>query len=105
MKTKVTKKQVLSSYSNILELVYCDLQHLLNHFSPSYYTAGVYSWNADIYIIDGMCIVTGYRPFGIIRPSREDKERANKEYNELSNQLSYEEKTKEVKAILKSLFK
>src|SRR5574344_954909 len=58
MQTKVTKKQVMSYNSNVLEVGYCDLQFLLGRFSPQYYTCGVYGWNADIYEIDNMCIFT-----------------------------------------------
>ena len=105
MKAKVTKKHVLSYYDNVLELGYCDLQTLLNRFSPQYYTCGVYGWNADIYIIDGMCICTGYRPFGNIHISRELREQAGQAYNELKEKhLSYEEESQAVKSILKRLF-
>jgi hypothetical protein len=38
------------------------MQTLLQFKSPIYYTAGVYGWNADIYDINGVAIVTGYRP-------------------------------------------
>jgi hypothetical protein len=67
MKVKVTKKQVQENYKNIISVGYCDLQYLLRFKEPSYYTAGVYGWNADIYQVNyNTCIVTGYRPFGNI---------------------------------------
>lgn len=70
MKVKVTKKQVLESYSNVIELSYCALQHILNRGNARFYTCGVYGWNADIYEINNnTVIVTGYRPFGNILPS------------------------------------
>ena len=28
------------------------------------YTSGTYGWNADIYDVNGVALVTGYRPFG-----------------------------------------
>ena len=106
MKAKVTKKQVMSSYSNILKLSYCELQHLLNRFSPQYYTRGINGWNADIYIIDGMCIVTGYHPFGSEYPSSAEIDRVEKEYQELKElHLSYEDETKKVIELLRSLLK
>lgn len=41
--------------------------------SPAYYTAGVYGWDADIYPLkDGVCIATGYRPFGDAAIAYED---------------------------------
>ena len=106
MKVKVTKKQVMSSYSNILKLSYCELQRLLNRFSPQYYTCGINGWNADIYIIDGMCIVTGYYPFGGEFPSSAEIDRVKKEYQELKDlHLSYEDETKKVIDLLRSLLK
>ena len=106
MKAKVTKKQVMSSYSNILKLSYCELQRLLNRFYPQYYTRGINGWNADIYIIDGMCIVTGYNPFGGEFPSSDEIDRVEKEYQELKElHLSYEDETKKVINLLRSLLK
>ena len=106
MKAKVTKKQVMSYYSNILKLSYCELQHLLSRFSPQYYTCGVNGWNADIYIIDGMCIVTGYNPFGGEYPNSYEIDRVEKEYQELKElHLSYEDETKKVIELLRSLLK
>ena len=106
MKTKVTKKQIMSNFSEIMEVDYCVIQSLLNHFSPQYYTSGVYGWNADIYIIDEMVIVTGYRPFGNFRPDHKSFARVNKAYDKLYvKDLSYEKKCNQVKKLLKSLYK
>jgi hypothetical protein len=41
------------------------LQDFLCGISPDYYHAGVYGWDADIYILDDTTVlVTGYRPRG-----------------------------------------
>lgn len=65
MKQKVTAKFIRESYKNIICIPYCNAQEMLSHLEPSYYTCGVYGWNADIYRIDlDTVIVTGYRPFG-----------------------------------------
>lgn len=105
MKTKVTKKQVMSYNSNVLAVGYCGLQSLLSRFSPQYYTCGVYGWNADIYEIDNMCICTGYRPFGNIKLDYKELDRVNKEYEVMKeNNPPYEEEINEVKKLLKSLF-
>lgn len=69
MKLKTTKKDVMSSYNNIISIGYCDAQFLLRGVEPIAYTHGVYGWNADIYNVDGVAIVTGYRPFGTIHAS------------------------------------
>ena len=63
-KMKSTKKAIVASYNNVICVGYCDLQNLLNCKSPSFYTAGVYGWNADVYDFGNTAICTGYRPFG-----------------------------------------
>ena len=71
MKARVTAKQVRASYLNIIQIGYCDAYYLLGR-NPHYYTAGVYGWNADVFHINQTtAIVTGYRPFGNIRPPYE----------------------------------
>nr|DAH88540.1 MAG TPA: hypothetical protein [Caudoviricetes sp.] len=77
MAIKVTKKAVINEFglNRIVCIPYADLQRTLRDVSPVYYTAGVYGWNADIYIIDRYAICTGYRPFGHIELSREEMKR------------------------------
>ena len=68
MKIRVTKKQIVEGYKNIIEAGYGDLQYLLKYKNADYYTSGIYGWNADICKIDNnTVIVTGYRPFGNIK--------------------------------------
>ena len=67
MKTRITQKTIKSTYNTIISVPYCALQFLLLYRKPVYYTAGTYGWNADIYDINGIAIVTGYRPFGNIK--------------------------------------
>lgn len=62
-KIKTTAKAIKSAYCNIITVGYCDLYYLLTYFEPAYYTAGVYGWNCDVYIIDSNTVIaTGYRP-------------------------------------------
>lgn len=68
-KYKTTKKEVIKNESVIVQLGYKELHNLLKHYQPTLYTSGVNGWNCDIYLINGVAISTGYRPFGI-RPSR-----------------------------------
>lgn len=69
-KINVTRKYVCSNFTNIISVPYCALQDLLRYESPLWFTSGIYGWNADVYMIDfDTCIVTGYRPFGNIRPT------------------------------------
>ena len=69
-KINVTRKLVCNNFYNIISVAYCAAQDLLKYESPSWFTSGIYGWNADVYIINNdTCIVTGYRPFGNIRPT------------------------------------
>ena len=69
-KINTTRKYVCGRFTNIICVPYCGLQDLLRYESPLCFTSGIYGWNADVYMIDyNTCIVTGYRPFGNIRPS------------------------------------
>lgn len=87
MKIKTTKKQITNNYINIICVGYCDLSYLLKGQNASYYTCGVYGWNADIYHINNnTCIVTGYRPFGNIYPSYDC---ITQKYNEKARQIYY----------------
>lgn len=69
-KINVTRKLVCNNFHNIISVPYCAAQDLLKYESPVWFTSGIYGWNADVYMIDfDTCIVTGYRPFGNIRPA------------------------------------
>lgn len=72
MKFKTTQKAVKAGYSTIICVSYCSLQYLLNYESPVAYTQRREGWAADIYDMGGgIAIVTGYAPFGNIRPTYE----------------------------------
>jgi len=71
MKFRTTKKAIMNGYDTVICIGYCDLQHLLNYESPVAYTARREGWGADIYDFGGTAIVTGYAPFGTIRPKYE----------------------------------
>lgn len=53
---------------NIICTGYSSLCHILLEFSATYYTCGMYGWNADIHVISTnypmFAICSGYRPFG-----------------------------------------
>ena len=67
MKTRVTAKWVRQHFATIYSASYsalCDLESVLP--TPTYYTCGIYGWNADVFILDiDTAVVAGYRPFGI----------------------------------------
>ena len=68
MKFKTTKKEINQNYSSVISTGYCDAQYWLQGKNPIAYNAGYYGWNCDIYHINGVAIVTGYRPWGNIHP-------------------------------------
>ena len=91
MKTKTTKKAIMSAYSNVIKVGYCDMQSALKWREPNFYTAGVYGWNADVYVIDyDTVIVTGYRPFGNMELSREVTDTLNKCAESITHYLKYD---------------
>ena len=69
MNIKLTKKQLMKTYKNVICVGYCDLQYLLNYANKIGHTERAEGWAADIYEINyKTIIVTGYAPFGNIRP-------------------------------------
>ena len=67
-KEQLTQKQVKQMSNKVIRVGYCNLQSLLRGKERKGYTVGVYGWNADVYMIGEVAIVTGYRTFGDIRP-------------------------------------
>ena len=81
----------MSAYRNVIKVGYCDLQDALKWREPNFYTAGVYGWNADVYVIDAeTVIVTGYRPFGNMELSREVIYTLNKCARSITHYLDYD---------------
>lgn len=102
MKFRTTRKQVKLLNDNIIVIGYCDAQSLLTFTPATAYTAGVYGWNSDIHEINNAVIVTGYRPFGNIKPSRELLDEYEKRAKGIcyDDTLKYEEAKKQVNELL-----
>lgn len=91
MKTQTTKKAIMGAFENVIRVGYCDMQDALKWREPNFYTAGVYGWNADVYVIDNdTVIVTGYRPFGNMELSREVIHTLNKCAESITRYLEYD---------------
>ena len=104
LKAKVTKKDILESYYNVISIGYCNAQYLLQGLEPQFYTCGIYGWNADIYQIDySTVIVTGYRPFSNLERDydllKKYEERAEKVWGDYS--LDYDKRKEKVNKLLK----
>ena len=104
MKYKTTQKAIKNSYSRILCVGYCDLQYLFYFESPEAYTCGVYEWNADIYSAGGVAIVTGYRPFGNIRPSYDLRKAYDDRAREVVSNMNYQS-IEETRGILREMIR
>lgn len=91
MKFKTTQKEIRANYNKIICVPYCGLQNLLNYESPVAYTARREGWAADIYDMGGgVAIVTGYSPFGNIRPPYELRERYEKQAEKIREYYSFD---------------
>ena len=91
MKTQTTKKAIMSAYRNVIKVGYCDMQDALKWREPNFYTAGVYGWNSDVYVLDyDTVIVTGYRPFGNVELPREVIDTLNKCAKSIERYLCYD---------------
>lgn len=64
MNNIITRNQ-LKNYK-VVAIPYCHMQALLQRSASAGYNAGIYGWNYNAYIFDGMgiAITTGYRPIG-----------------------------------------
>ena len=63
MKEHITRKKVRESFTAV---VLCDeIANIadLCGISPEYYNAGVYGWNWNVYNMDGVAVVGGYRNY------------------------------------------
>lgn len=99
-KLKSTKCDILNN--NICYAIgYCDICYLTQYIDANAYTSGVYGWNADVYFVDGVALVTGYRPFG-----KWVKSDVTREYNEKARKISenysiaYDERKEAVNKLL-----
>ena len=102
MKFKTTQKAIKQGYSNVICVSYCALQRLLSCESETAYTVRREGWGADIYQFGNTAIVTGYAPFGNIRPGYEVNQRYEERATKATESIyNYQEK----KAILQELIK
>lgn len=84
MKIKTTCKEVEQRYKNVIQVLHYDLQSMLCCETPIAYTTRAEGWGADIYAFGDVAIVTGYAPFGGIRPTHETNQRYEKRAREIT---------------------
>lgn len=96
MKLKTTAIEIKQNSHRIATIGYCEAQHLLKYKSPFAYTCGVYGWNADYYMVDGVTIATGYRGM----PSSKNTNCDYKTVRKYDDMASKAETAKEIDGIL-----
>lgn len=104
MSIRVTKKDMKESYF-LLGASYCALSDLLGNFGTQLYSAGVYGWSCDYFIIeDGnrrVVISTGYSPVYDVMLSTETCDKLNGLANKImhgESKLSYNERVQLLKS-------
>ena len=105
MKFKTTQKAIKANYNTIICVPYCGLQNLLNYENPVAYTERREGWAADIYDMGGeVAIVTGYAPFGNIRPSYELLERYEKQTEQIryNHSVTWEEQREQLEQLARA---
>ena len=104
MKFRVAQKEIKSNFDKIISVPYCSLQNLLNYESPIAYTARREGWAADIYDMGGgVAIVTGYAPFGNVRPAYELREQFEKQAETIRHNytISWTEQREQLRQLAK----
>ena len=103
MKYRTTQKAIKNGFSKIISVGYCNLQHLLNCETETAYTTRREGWAADIYDFGNVAIVTGYAPFGNIRPDYETvKKYDNMDREIIGNIFSWEERKNALRALIEN---
>lgn len=107
MNLKLTKKEVMNNFRNVISVGYCDLCFLERRLNKIGYTCGVYGWNANVYRLnEDTCLVTGYRPFGNCKTSANVEEINEKAKDIAGNYtMSFEEEQKEIEKLVKEILK
>jgi hypothetical protein len=100
MKFKTTQKAIKNGYNNVICVGYCSLQNLLNYETETAYTSRREGWAADIYDFGNTAIVTGYAPFGNIRPGYELCQKYEKAAEKIRYEMTYPEKKERLKELI-----
>ena len=108
MKFRTTQKEIKANFSKIISVPYCGLQNLLCWESPVAYTARREGWAADIYDMGGgVAIVSGYAPFGNVRPAYELRERYETQAESIryNYRLSWDEQREKLRQLANEFIK
>lgn len=87
MKNRTTQKEVKNSFNRIICVGYCNLQYLLSAETPTAYTARREGWAADVYGFGSVAIVTGYAPFGNVKPDYNTQKQYDNKASEICGKV------------------
>ena len=107
MSLKLTKKEVMNNFRNVISVGYCDLCFLERRLDKIGYTCGVCGWNANVYRLnEDTCLVTGYRPFENCKTSANVKE-INKKAESIVKDytISFEKQQEEIEKLVEEILK
>lgn len=93
--TKLTKEMAKAMYPNTIKIAEGELHNLLYEEQPAAQIVDGIGWVADVYEVDGVAIVTGYKPFGD-QPSKELVEKYEATAKEIRNLWLPHVETKEL---------
>lgn len=98
MKFKTTRKAITGGYNTIISIGYCNAQHLLRYEEPTAYTTRAEGWGADVYHVGSVAIVTGYAPFGNVKPDYDLVRKYDREAEAICSISSFDWNTAKVEA-------
>lgn len=106
-KIKTTQKEIKSVYTNVVAIGYCNLQNLLNYFTPQCYTVRKEGWASDVYDFGATAISTGYAPFGNIRIDYDTLQHYDKIGEKLrcDSVLTWQAKKKKARELINKMIK
>ena len=105
---KTTQKAIQEGYHTIICVSYCNLQTILSYENPIAYTSRREGWAADIYDMGGgVAIVTGYAPFGNVRPGYDICRKYEKQAEKIRHNydISYDRQLDMLKNLAKEFVK
>ena len=100
MKHRTTQKAVNSEYGKVIGVGYGNLQHLLGCETVTAYTVRREGWAADVYDFGTVAIVTGYAPFGNVRPDYDTCRRYDDKAREICNKVNWDERKNALRALI-----
>ncbi len=95
MTKQITKETARAMYPHIIKARENELHNLLYEEKPAAQIVDGIGWVADVYEIDGVAVVTGYKPIGI-RPADELIQKYESAAKEIRNMWLPHVETKEL---------